>query len=188
MSDKTTREELIDRCSHDKEAQSRLERVIVISIDSSSANYILEWALANFLQPHKDMVVLINVRKIDASIGSYVHPTRIVEEFDPQNKASRNASIALLKEYIQWFRQRQIACQAFALAGDPKEEIIRKVKEIRADVLLMGSRNLGPVKRAFVGSVSDYCVHHCPCAVVVARPQEDEVEKGSRRRSIFSIF
>jgi hypothetical protein len=56
MSTKTARDELIDRFSHDTEDQGKLERVVVISIDSSSANYVLEWAFANFLHPAKDLV------------------------------------------------------------------------------------------------------------------------------------
>lgn len=90
---------------------------------------------------------MVNVRNMDASIGSFVHPTRIVEEFDPKNEEQRAASVELLKGCVERLREQQIACQAVALVGDPKEEIIRKVKEIRADVLLMGSRNLGAVKR-----------------------------------------
>lgn len=89
-------------------------------------------------------VVLVNTRRIDSAVGPYVNPSGFVEEFDGQK---REASVALLKEHIQVLREKNVACQAIALIGDPKEEIIRKVKQIRADVLLMGSRNLGTVKR-----------------------------------------
>lgn len=56
MSSKTPRDELIDKFSHNTNEQGKLERVVVISIDKSSASYILEWALENFLQPHRDLV------------------------------------------------------------------------------------------------------------------------------------
>ncbi|KAI8335382.1 hypothetical protein BC941DRAFT_472031 [Chlamydoabsidia padenii] len=181
MSNKNPRDELIEKFSHDT---SKLERVVVISIDKSSAAYILEWALANFIHPSRDLVVLVHTRRIDPALGPYINPSGFVEELDSQK---REESVALLKEYVHWLREKNIACQAIALIGDPKEEIIRKVKEIKADILVMGSRKLGPFKRAFLGSVSDYCVHHCPCAIVIARPNEDQVEKGTRRRSIFSI-
>jgi Universal stress protein family len=35
--------------------------------------------------------------------------------------------------------------------------------------LILGSRGLGPVKHAFVGSVSDYCIHHAHCPVFVVK-------------------
>lgn len=56
MSKQTLRDELIEKFSHDADTQGKLERVVVISIDESSAKYILEWALSNFLQPQRDLV------------------------------------------------------------------------------------------------------------------------------------
>jgi hypothetical protein len=44
----------------------------------------------------------------------------------------------------------------------------------------MGSRGFGATKRsrkARLGSVSDYCVHHCDCPVVVVRYPEDSGEE-----------
>jgi nucleotide-binding universal stress UspA family protein len=44
---------------------------------------------------------------------------------------------------------------------------VYKVENLKADVLVIGSRGMGAMKRAFVGSVSDYCVNHCHTAVIV---------------------
>jgi nucleotide-binding universal stress UspA family protein len=33
------------------------------------------------------------------------------------------------------------------MVGDPKAEILRKAKEIKADVVLMGARKMGTIKR-----------------------------------------
>ena len=41
----------------------------------------------------------------------------------------------------------QIACKAISMIGDPKAEIVRKITDIHADALVMGSRNLGTIKR-----------------------------------------
>ncbi|KAG4968731.1 hypothetical protein JHK82_034438 [Glycine max] len=47
----------------------------------------------------------------------------------------------------------------------------------------MGSRGFGASKRAAkgrLGSVSDYCVHHCVCPVVVVRyPEENDNGNGN---------
>ncbi|KAE9599828.1 putative rossmann-like alpha/beta/alpha sandwich protein [Lupinus albus] len=48
----------------------------------------------------------------------------------------------------------------------------------------MGSRGFGASKRGSkgrLGSVSDYCVHHCICPVVVVRfPEEKDDQNGGR--------
>jgi nucleotide-binding universal stress UspA family protein len=44
---------------------------------------------------------------------------------------------------------------------------------IGADLLVVGSRGRGGV-RALLGSVSQQCVHHAPCAIVVVRVASDQ--------------
>ena len=53
--------------------------------------------------------------------------------------------------------------------GKPGEAIIKVVKTESATLLILGSRGIGKVQRAIMGSVSDYCVHHSPVPVLVCR-------------------
>nr|GMD44331.1 Adenine nucleotide alpha hydrolases-like superfamily protein [Ipomoea batatas] len=38
------------------------------------------------------------------------------------------------------------------------------------DLVVVGSRGLGQIKRAVLGSVSDYCAHHARCPVLIVKP------------------
>jgi nucleotide-binding universal stress UspA family protein len=42
------------------------------------------------------------------------------------------------------------------MRGDPREEIVNKVEEVKADVLVIGSRGMGALSRLLVGSISDH--------------------------------
>jgi nucleotide-binding universal stress UspA family protein len=53
--------------------------------------------------------------------------------------------------------------------GRPDEEIVVLGEEIGAGLIVTGSRGLGGIKRALMGSVSDSVVHHSPCPVLVVR-------------------
>jgi len=53
--------------------------------------------------------------------------------------------------------------------GEPDKEIIRLSEEIDATMIVMGSRGLGAVRRALMGSVSDSVVKHAHCPVLVMR-------------------
>jgi nucleotide-binding universal stress UspA family protein len=79
--------------------------------------------------------------------------------------------------------------------GDPQNEIVKKAQEVKADIVVVGSHGSGLLKRlvqkvrailqsivianiparTLLGSVSQYCVNHCHCTVVVAKPPHPEV-------------
>ncbi len=60
-------------------------------------------------------------------------------------------------------------CEMVVGRGEVRDEIVDYVHSARADLLIVGSRDLGTLKRAFVGSTSDYCVHHCHCPVTIVK-------------------
>ena len=51
-------------------------------------------------------------------------------------------------------------------------EIVALAEEIQADLIVMGSRGLGGLRRALMGSVSDSVVRHAHCPVLVVRAQK----------------
>ena len=42
-------------------------------------------------------------------------------------------------------------------------------EEVSADVIVMGTRGRGPLRRAFLGSISDYVLRNATCPVMVDR-------------------
>jgi nucleotide-binding universal stress UspA family protein len=59
--------------------------------------------------------------------------------------------------------------EARLLKNPPVDAILDLCDELEPDLLVMGSRGLGPVRRILVGSVSDGVVHHARCPVLVVR-------------------
>ena len=53
--------------------------------------------------------------------------------------------------------------------GRPDSELVHISEEIDAGLIVMGSRGLGGVRRALMGSVSDSVVRHAHCPVLVVR-------------------
>ena len=59
--------------------------------------------------------------------------------------------------------------------GEVALEIVALAEELEADLIVMGSRGLGGVRRALMGSVSDSVVRHAHCPVLVVRPEKEQV-------------
>ena len=62
--------------------------------------------------------------------------------------------------------------QAHLRVGRPEAEITALAEEIGAGLIVVGSRGLGGIRRAMMGSVSDSVVRHAHCPVMVVRKEE----------------
>ena len=68
--------------------------------------------------------------------------------------------------------------QTYLAKGRPDAEIVKLAEEIGAGLIVLGSRGLGGVRRALIGSVSDSVARHAHCSVLVAR----DVDRAVTRR------
>jgi nucleotide-binding universal stress UspA family protein len=62
-----------------------------------------------------------------------------------------------------------IVAQAHLRLGRADEEIVVLAEELGVDLIAMGSRGLGRISRALIGSVSDSAVRNAHCPVLVVR-------------------
>src|SRR5215211_1606196 len=58
---------------------------------------------------------------------------------------------------------------AHAKLGRPDAEIVGLAEELGAGLIVLGSRGLGPLRSALMGSVSHSVVQHAHCPVLVVR-------------------
>ncbi len=58
--------------------------------------------------------------------------------------------------------------------GQVDLEIVALAEELGAGLIVMGSRGLGGVRRALMGSVSDSVVRHAHCPVLVVRQEKEQ--------------
>jgi nucleotide-binding universal stress UspA family protein len=65
--------------------------------------------------------------------------------------------------------------EAHLMSGRADEEIILLAEGVEADLVVVGSRGLGGVRRTLLGSVADSVVRHAHCPVLMVR-REDRQE------------
>jgi nucleotide-binding universal stress UspA family protein len=79
-----------------------------------------------------------------------------------------------LKEHVQNIGDAGIeVAGVHTMEGFPDEEIVRLAGRLSAGLIVMGSRGLGPLRRALMGSVSDSVVRHAHCPVLVMRQEKE---------------
>jgi nucleotide-binding universal stress UspA family protein len=58
------------------------------------------------------------------------------------------------------------------MGGRRDREIVDLAENIGVGLIVLGSRGLGGMRRALMGSVSDSVVRHAHCPVLVVRPEK----------------
>ncbi|PRQ44300.1 putative universal stress protein A [Rosa chinensis] len=169
-------------------------RVMVAIDESDSSFYALNWALDHLFinapstleggEGEGGMVTVVHVTQpfqhfvypAGPAGATYYASASVVESV---KKAQQENSAAILSRAMQICKDRMIKAETLTLTGDPKDMICQATEQMHVDLLVVGSRGLGMVKRAFLGSVSDYCAHHASCPVMIVKPPRGSGAKGS---------
>ncbi|CAM8952093.1 unnamed protein product [Rhodiola kirilowii] len=151
-------------------------KVMVAVDDSEESFYALNWALDYVIRADGGgMVTVVNVQH---PFQHYIYPAgpavyatnNVIESV---RKAQEENSAAVLARALQICKSKMVRAETLTLNGDPKEVICEATEQMHVDLLVMSSRGLGAIKRAFLGSVSDYCVHHANCPILIVKPPKD---------------
>jgi nucleotide-binding universal stress UspA family protein len=69
--------------------------------------------------------------------------------------------------------------ESYLRVGDAAKEIVELAEELEVGLVVLGSRGLGGIRRALIGSVSTSVLRHAHCSVLIARGYDDpEEERG----------
>jgi nucleotide-binding universal stress UspA family protein len=139
---------------------------IVVGVDGSEASYgALHWAVAEAARrgASLDVVNAYEYDRLGAPIGAMV-----VVDQDELEKASRALVEEMVAGALGRGGPRPSAVEVIPSSSGAARALIESAKG--ADLLVVGSRGRGSVRGLLLGSVSQQCVHHAKCPVVVTRP------------------
>jgi nucleotide-binding universal stress UspA family protein len=74
-----------------------------------------------------------------------------------------------LSEAVDVLAKLGVKPHAVERRGDPAAAIVDEAEQEHADLIVLGTRGLGPTKRWLLGSVSTKVLHHAPCDVLVVK-------------------
>ncbi|CBI19251.3 hypothetical protein VitviT2T_027307 [Vitis vinifera] len=161
-----------------------LQRVIVAVDGSEESMKALRWALDNIKlrsppsHAEAGSFVILHVQS-PPSIATGLNPGAIpfggptdleVPAFTAAIEAhQRRITEAILDHALKICSDKNVNVKTDVVIGDPKEKICEAAVNLHADLLVMGSRAFGPIRRMFLGSVSNYCTNHAQCPVMIVK-------------------
>lgn len=77
-----------------------------------------------------------------------------------------HAAERLADHFATEFKDAGYIAESAALWGQPQEQILKEAEAFGAHLVVVGSRGLGAVRRALMGSVSDQVARHAPATLV----------------------
>ena len=100
-------------------------------------------------------------------------PAMAVDEYSQAYEQWKREAGMLLDEEAERLRSAGgIVSEAHLREGRPAEEITKLAEELNVDLVIIGSRGLGAIKRLVMGSVSEGVVHLTTCPTLVVRGGE----------------
>jgi len=100
-------------------------------------------------------------------IGHHLYPDDVRESLI--GGAERDAETFLKDQAEQIGSDGGKVAETHLRSGDPEKEILRTAESLGVGLIVVGSRGLGALSRALMGSVSDSVVKHAHCPVLVVR-------------------
>lgn len=103
--------------------------------------------------------------------GHHLYSEEIKQSVRDQAEGDVEAFFAERKDWIEAHGGKVEGTHL--IVGRPDAEIVNLAEELEVGLIVVGSRGLGGMRRALMGSVSDSVVRHAHSPVLVARRDED---------------
>ncbi|XP_012554536.2 uncharacterized protein LOC100215544 [Hydra vulgaris] len=162
-------------------------RVNCLAVDSSeTSETAFNWYVKNYHQKN-DTLLIVHIHEVpqlpmmkvlsDAycgdfySVPHYFFPNN--EQYRTQIKKSIEEAKAIVEKFKTFCVEKEIKFNEIVLDDNfksPGYMICELAKKKAATVIVMGQRGLGAISRLFLGSTSDYVLHHSDVPVIVIPP------------------
>lgn len=98
-------------------------------------------------------------------------PEEKLRSLETDRSQEINPRLRALDRLVDSAKQLGLTATAKLVSGQAWVEIIREVEQGRHDVVIVGTRNVGALRRFLFGSTAMRLLHNCPCPVWVTRPK-----------------
>ncbi|KAL1190489.1 Universal stress protein A-like protein [Cardamine amara subsp. amara] len=154
------------------EEKNKKKQVMVAIDESKCSQHALQWTLEYLKDSIADSAFIIFTAQPPLDLSCvYASPYAAVpgELITSMQEIYKNDALNRLEEGNKICAAVGVTPKKVLENGNPKETICDAVEKLGVDLLVVGSHGKGALQRTFLGSVSNYCVNHAKCPVLVVR-------------------
>uniref|UniRef100_A0A0B6Y558 UspA domain-containing protein n=1 Tax=Arion vulgaris TaxID=1028688 RepID=A0A0B6Y558_9EUPU len=150
------------------------QRNIIVAVDGSNhSDYAFNWYIEH-LYKEGDNIILVYVPELNEMLHSARWNNSVyVNDHDDLKSMLRDEQDRIKKDleaFAEKLRQHGLGGKVKSvMATKPGEGILKAAEDEHATMLVVGSRGRGLLRRTFMGSVSDYIIHHSHIPVFVCK-------------------
>jgi nucleotide-binding universal stress UspA family protein len=138
---------------------------ILLAVDPSKNSEAAVNALFSQCRPQDGEVRVLHVlQPIAFSAAPQMAPT-----YTPEMEQEGSEAKTLVERVAGQLRKAGFRAEAMIAKGDVRETIVNAAAEWPADLIVVGSRGGGALRRLLLGSVAEFVTRHAPCSVLIAR-------------------
>src|SRR5215217_2183616 len=144
---------------------------ILLATDGSEEATLAAQTAVDIADKTNSELHVVHVGGLDYGYPSYAVPDYVYMQ-QIQENLEQEARKALDVEVERVKAAGGRVVEAHLSMGSPDAEIVKLADDIGAGLIVIGSRGLGGIRRALIGSVSDSVVRHAHCPVLVVREEK----------------
>ena len=160
--------------SESEDYLANAKRRVLLSVDGNeSSSRAFEWFTNNIIKQDDGLLLVHIVEPVSTGInyGLATKPALLTEDFSRHVQDLVDQGRELGKRYLHKCKGTGVRARfVLHIGAKPGEHICRLAKEQQIDMIVMGSRGIGRIRRTLLGSVSDYVLHHAGIPVVIIPP------------------
>jgi nucleotide-binding universal stress UspA family protein len=152
---------------------------ILLATDGSREAQLAASTAADLANTTNSELHLITVASGNPDPVYHIHEGSLrYETYQQALEAVRGDAQKVLDEQVQKLEEAGGSVkEAYLRMGERRDQaIVHLAEELGAGLIVMGSRGLGGVRRALMGSVSASVVRHAHCPVMIVRPEKERAE------------
>lgn len=106
-----------------------------------------------------------------STMGVYndVYYQEMNEFYEKMRKEATERLVGWLRSFVEQAQEQDIKAEFDYKIGDPGKSICQTAANWKADLIVIGRRGRSGISELFLGSVSNYVVHHAPCSVLIVQ-------------------